>query len=544
MRYLSVILLLCCELFLPNWAFCQFGSNIARRIISGTVAPPITCSASPVDIYARTGGALPGFYVCLSTNTWTGPIGSGSADVAVATAYGCSPSNTAAQNATCVTNALTALYANGGGALYFPQATAPYKIGCFTYPNDGIANSDGVFSTKPFRIYSSATTIGYKAQAYGATLDLRCNTNARIALLAVGSFEIDHITLINGNTAGGDTVPFILDVDGILNLHDTTIIGDTSLTGTANLQDAVVLGGGGAVPNNTATGAFYGYSGRITNNFFDHVQRAVFANGSPNWAVNAIFIGWNQIWSNSGCSLTPCFAFDFGTNSSDQGDIFIGNLFDGPSAIGPFYTAEYGVRSNVSAGYQFIGNTSFDDNNGIIYQFGVLGGATSSGNLVIHGQPLGNRSAIVKNISTSSNTLILNKSITAGAVGAGTGITIGDTPNPFQTGDTGTGYPALWAAGIAASGTNYGLTLGNAGDSYLNGQTDVYGTIASVVKTHLTGSSLQTMVPMKFSGTNTTGSTAFVPGGSNCPATTCTTPYTWIQAISSDGSTVYIPVFK
>src|SRR6266478_1685498 len=52
----------------------QFGANTARRLISVTSSPPAACSASPVDIYARTGGTSPGFYICLSTNTWTGPL--------------------------------------------------------------------------------------------------------------------------------------------------------------------------------------------------------------------------------------------------------------------------------------------------------------------------------------------------------------------------------------------------------------------------------------------------------------------------------------
>jgi hypothetical protein len=32
--------------------------------------------------------------------------------------------------------------------------------------------------------------------------------------------------------------------------------------------------------------------------------------------------------------------------------------------------------------------------------------------------------------------------------------------------------------------------------------------------------------------------------GNNCPAITCTTPYTWVKATAADGSTVYIPAFK
>jgi len=47
----------------------------------------------------------------------------------------------------------------------------------------------------------------------------------------------------------------------------------------------------------------------------------------------------------------------------------------------------------------------------------------------------------------------------------------------------------------------------------------------------------------KFAGTNTTGSgTALL--GANSPAVTNTAPYTWIEAVSSDGSTVYLPAWK
>ena len=48
---------------------------------------------------------------------------------------------------------------------------------------------------------------------------------------------------------------------------------------------------------------------------------------------------------------------------------------------------------------------------------------------------------------------------------------------------------------------------------------------------------------MKFAGTNTTGGGS-ASLGANSPASTNTAPYTWIQAISSDGSTVYIPAWK
>src|SRR6266481_3083956 len=74
MSYRTAILLLCWSLWLPSRAFCQFGSNTARRIVSSTAVPPATCSANPVDVYARTGGVGPGLYLCLSQNSWTGPL--------------------------------------------------------------------------------------------------------------------------------------------------------------------------------------------------------------------------------------------------------------------------------------------------------------------------------------------------------------------------------------------------------------------------------------------------------------------------------------
>jgi hypothetical protein len=46
-----------------------------------------------------------------------------------------------------------------------------------------------------------------------------------------------------------------------------------------------------------------------------------------------------------------------------------------------------------------------------------------------------------------------------------------------------------------------------------------------------------------FKGTNTTGSTAGALG-SNCPAVTCSAPYTWVKATAADGSTVYLPAWK
>ena len=51
-----------------------------------------------------------------------------------------------------------------------------------------------------------------------------------------------------------------------------------------------------------------------------------------------------------------------------------------------------------------------------------------------------------------------------------------------------------------------------------------------------------TLVP-EFAGTNSTGATAAALG-SNCPASSCTQPYRWIQIKTADGSTAYVPAWK
>jgi hypothetical protein len=48
---------------------------------------------------------------------------------------------------------------------------------------------------------------------------------------------------------------------------------------------------------------------------------------------------------------------------------------------------------------------------------------------------------------------------------------------------------------------------------------------------------------VKFSA-NTTGAGTALLGTLNCPASTLSAPYTWLTVKSSDGSTVYIPVWK
>jgi hypothetical protein len=91
----------------------------------------------------------------------------------------------------------------------------------------------------------------------------------------------------------------------------------------------------------------------------------------------------------------------------------------------------------------------------------------------------------------------------------------------------------------AAAGANYGDLLfqtfsAGSGTTVLTLAADQSAAFASSV---VVGGSL------RFNGTNSTGAGSAALG-SNSPAVTNTAPYTWITAISSDGSTVYIPCWK
>jgi len=105
-RIVTVTCLLAC---LSASAFGQFGSNTARRVISGTAAPPALCNASPVDMYARTGATLPGLYVCLTTNTWSGPLATSAGSGTVSANNG-------------VVNAIATYAAAGGSTTVAPAA--------------------------------------------------------------------------------------------------------------------------------------------------------------------------------------------------------------------------------------------------------------------------------------------------------------------------------------------------------------------------------------------------------------------------------------
>src|SRR5271157_1684663 len=114
---------------LSGTAFAQFGSTVARRVVSGTGVPPATCINSPADIYVRTGATLPGFYVCLTTNTWTGPLGTGSTP-------GAGGSNTQIQfNSSATLGGITGWTTSNGTTNITGAASAVLDLSAITLSN-------------------------------------------------------------------------------------------------------------------------------------------------------------------------------------------------------------------------------------------------------------------------------------------------------------------------------------------------------------------------------------------------------------------------
>jgi hypothetical protein len=102
---------------------------------------------------------------------------------------------------------------------------------------------------------------------------------------------------------------------------------------------------------------------------------------------------------------------------------------------------------------------------------------------------------------------------------------------------------------VAVTGTNF-LNNGGFGVNYTV-STGTFSLIGGQYSNNASGdlsaNAIASSTPIKmlpkFAGTNTTGAGSAALGA-NSPAVTNTAPYTWVKAISSDGSTVYIPAWK
>ena len=105
--------------------------------------------------------------------------------------------------------------------------------------------------------------------------------------------------------------------------------------------------------------------------------------------------------------------------------------------------------------------------------------------------------------------------------------------------------------GIATTSPAYGLDVANgvglSGTARFYDQTATTGatlvTITAGASQTVASTVLSVGGVVKFAGTNSTGSGSALLGA-NSPATVVSAPYTWIKAIASDGTTVFLPAWK
>lgn len=204
-----------------------------------------------------------------------------------ALSYGCIGDG-ATNNDTCLTAALTALNAAGGGTLYFPCGV--YRI------NSQIVIPNSAGSPSPTQTNIRLTGAGGGPNWYAnytgacARLDLRyASTGAKIETLGRGTLMIDRLTLQDGGSS--NSTPFLHTTNTTLGIDGVTFIGTTNVT-----QDAIVLGGTVAAITSDTTGAFQGYGTVINANTFTKLNRGVYAR---TWA-NSVAITNNNWIQNTG----------------------------------------------------------------------------------------------------------------------------------------------------------------------------------------------------------------------------------------------------
>lgn len=251
-----------------------------------------------------------------------------------------------------VNAAFAAAYAAGGGVIYFPPGT--YLIaGALTIPNDGAAQP----KQPPYRIEGASmdgNSSGWGGSpSHGSILVMTETADAlgKIDTRGGGYMEIDHVSFMDTDS---DAVPFIFTTNTILHVHDCSFT--SSQTGTANVQDAIILGGSNPAHIHTgdADSPFQGYGTVIRDNYFNRVRHAVVGNTY----ANAVQIVENTVGQGSGSSTAGDAPFVFvgygpGADGTTGGYVS-GNLME-------LHNYYYGVRlAQYAENFTMLGNNAYD----------------------------------------------------------------------------------------------------------------------------------------------------------------------------------------
>lgn len=175
-----------------------------------------------------------------------------------------------------VNAALLAWFNAGGGTVTFP--TGHYLcLGEVTIPYSGPSAAP---VQPPLRMIgtSGPSWSGYWGDPLngGSILDLRYagggSNVAKLDTRGAGSLEIAHMTLLSG---GADNYRIMQTTNTSVKVHDCAIVGNQANSGTACLQDFILLGGNSTTVGDGPDDAFQGYGSAFHNNFYSNIRQGI-----------------------------------------------------------------------------------------------------------------------------------------------------------------------------------------------------------------------------------------------------------------------------
>lgn len=460
-----------------------------------------------------------------------------------------------------------------GGTIYFPPGTY-YIPEALTIPNSGAASP----TQCPLRFTGMEPSIDSASWGVltgtGSILNLTETSDpvGKIDTTGAGTLEIDHLGLEDTAT---DSIPFIHTTNTTIYVYNDTFT--SSQTGTANTQDAIVLGGTTATIGNTPNDAFQGYGTVIRDNYFNRVRHAVLGQVY----ANNVQIVDNTVGLHSGSATSGDAPFVFNAYSAqDAGEVISNNLieatnytyavsltgtiysiltgnsvWDAPSP--PFIAAYYfGTGSNgntatcgyvsahicvdpASPGYDT--GTTVQSQNGTVLSSPVgIGIISPSSTLTVKssGAPTGVTGI---RILSGSTALPNGWNIAEGTPGDYDGYLMfmghtTSTPGDFYLGSSGSAH-FTGALNIGAPGTG-GAMSGAPGLLYING----YGANGSIQMTAsgsgtitLNASAVQINGPIRPGDTS-----ASWTSGAGTPSGSCTTGSLYTNTSGGTGTTLYV----
>lgn len=275
---------------------------------------------------------------------------------------------------TAAFNAAIAAVTNGGTVYVPPSANGCVIAGALVFPNDG---ASPIPHMKTLRIAGAgAGGLGDAVQGAcngGSILNMTYNApHAKILLLAAGKLEISGICFEDTNTDG---VPFIIDINTILQAHHNQFYGNCS---DSTKQNVFILGGLLTTSGNTYNNYFFGYGTEIDNNQADCTGQFVLGQNQYN-GVNIIS---NHIFAHAGNSTHGAIEINPGSGgtAADAG-LIIGNLIE----VGGF---KYGINVVQNTTYlHVISNPCYDSSVTTTACVNIASSAGNLGNLVIDSNP-------------------------------------------------------------------------------------------------------------------------------------------------------------